>query len=120
MALKGDRKVNPITFKTVIDKYIKDCTTNNKRPLKSEVAYLLGIDKDTLTNYRLDKRYNEPIKRIELLSETYLNRRLDDTSSNPNAIFGLKAQHGYIETSKVDVTTNGQTLGVVQLPQKGA
>lgn len=121
---KGGRppKIPKTQFMRVTRAYLESCkgkTGNYElRPLKAELANLLGIDKDTLTNYGKRSQFMGIIKELEQASETVLNRRLDNSASNQNAMFALKALHGYVEQQhiKQDITSNGETLGVVQLP----
>lgn len=123
---KGGRpkKISIPLFLAGLEAYLLSCYDEQgniiKRPLKSELAYLLGLTKDDITDYGKLPQTARAVKKLENLAESYLNRKLDASASNQNAMFALKTQHQYIEAQylKVDVTSNGQTLGVVELPQR--
>jgi len=120
MALKGENKVTPKQFKEITEKFLKDCKDNNTVPLLAKYEYLLGISDKTLASYRLKPEYASTIKRVEKAQEIALLEKGINENKPVFPIFLLKSKHNYQESSKLDLTSNGQTLGVVQLPQKGA
>ncbi len=117
---KGGRplKLKPETVKEVVDGYLVECEKNKKVPFMIELARLLGIDKDNLTDYSRRPHFAEHIKRVKEASETALLRKVVDDNKPVGGIFLLKSMFQYVEQQKVDLTSNGQTLGVVQLPGK--
>jgi hypothetical protein len=120
MAKKGQTKISATQLSKAIDQYLKDCEVKKVRPLKVELAYLLGIDKDTLTVYSKTPSMQSSIKKLEQASEIFINRKLEESSSNQNMMFLAKVHHGYVEAqySKVDITTNGESIGIVMLPSR--
>lgn len=103
-------------FKTTAELYISKCEEEKRIPFKIELAYLLNISKDTLTDYSKRPRYSDVIKRLETKTETGLVRYGIESNKPIMSIFLLKALHGYKEESKLDITSNGETLGVVNMP----
>lgn len=107
---------------SAIDRYIRDCSNDLgeivKEPLMIELALILGVDPSTLWAYSKRPDYAQAIKRVKILGEMFLNRTMEGDKANQNAMFKLKTRHGYIEQQKVDITTAGQPLGVIQLPTR--
>ncbi len=105
-----------------IEAYIKECSNAKgeliKEPLLIEVALRLGIATNTLWEYSKRPDYAYSIKRIKETGELYLNRVMEADKANANSMFKLKTRHGYIEQQKIDVTSQGQVLGVIQLPTR--
>lgn len=113
---KGTTKVTPKDFKAITEQYLKDCKDNNQVPLLAKFEYLQGISDKTLASYRLKDEYAPSIKRIEKAQEIALLEKGINENKPVFPIFLLKTKHNYQETNKLDLTSNGQTLGVVQLP----
>jgi hypothetical protein len=85
-----------------IDDYISKCEEVGKPLTMVGFACFAGMDKDTLTNWMVNKTHDlyRPTKRLKLLCEdSLLNRAI--TQNNPTgAIFALKCNHNYIEVNK--------------------
>lgn len=111
-------KIDLATFKRLADEYLEECKQNSRTPLLTGYALKLGISKDTLTDYSKRSHYSEVVKRLDLITETMIQTKVLDDNKPVGGIFLLKAKFGYIEQQKLDLTSNGQTLGVVQLPQR--
>lgn len=116
-------KLTSAIVTSTINDYIVKCSNEKgeliKEPLLIEVALLLDIDPSTLYEYSKRPDYAGAIKRIKTLGEMFLNRTMEGDKANQNAMFKLKTRHGYIEQQRLDVTTNGAPLGVIQLPSRG-
>jgi len=116
------RRITANQVKSVIDQYIASLTDSKgniiKEPLLMEVALLLGIGQSTLREYQQIPAYAASIKKVKDLGELWLNRLMEGDKANANAMFKLKTRHGYIEQQKVDISTAGQPLGIIQLPTR--
>lgn len=112
-------KVSLADFVRHTEEFLLECEQNGKVPFLVGLALKCGIDKDTLYGYRENAQYAKYIKKVQNVSE---NRLLDLVANakgaSINQIFLLKAAHGYTETNKTDITSNGKPLGVVILPQR--
>ncbi len=118
MPNKGQTKVTPKELKEKANEYLDQCYKNGSVPLFVEFAYLLGISDDTVTKYRNKPEFSGTLKRVEKAQEIALIKKGITDNKPVMSIFMLKAKHGYIEQQKLDVTTNGNPLGVVMLPNK--
>lgn len=113
-------KVSLSDFTYIVEGYLSKCAENNEVPFLGEVALLCGIDRHTLWEYKEKPGYGSLIKKIEQIGENLLFRKVANGNGvNANQMFLLKAKYGYSETSKMDITTGGKSLGVVMLPKRG-
>lgn len=111
-------KVSPAEVSRVIDAYLAECITKKRVPFMIEVALKLGISQDTLTSYLQKPAYADVIKKLKNSTELALLRKVIDDNKPVGGIFLLKSLFKYVEGDKLDITSNGQTLGVVQLPTR--
>lgn len=117
---KDSRKVSPAIFAKKADDYIAKCELEKGIPLLMEFAYLLDIGDDTLRKYGDSPSYSKALKKVEKAQEIALVK-YGITSNKPVfSIFLLKAKHGYKDMNNIDFTSNGETIGVVQLPARQA
>lgn len=73
-----------------------------------QIATYIGIDKKTLYKY-----YREILDKAKIQANMKMAQCLFQQAQNgstPAAIFWLKIQAGWQENTKVDVTTNGESL----------
>lgn len=117
---KGKYKLTPQQIEKGVDTYIKKCIDNGKVPLMVEFCLDIGLSQEALTDYRKLPQYEASIKRLDNEQEKGLIRHGLDHNKPVFPIFLLKSKFGYQETQKIDLTSNGETLGVVQLPPKKA
>lgn len=118
MAVKGKKKVAIGVFQDAVREYLAECEATKQVPFLGVLAQRLDIDAGTLSRYAQFSQYAEYIKKVQQASENGLiNKGLNDNKP-VFPIFLLKAKFGYIEQQKVDLTSNGETLGVVQLPAR--
>lgn len=115
-------KYRPIFVKKV-DKYYKKCLKDNVMPFIEDVAMLLEVDPDTITNWtKANKHFFGAIDRIKLLQRMLLKKIVARTPQG--AIFLLKANHGLIEAEKVlhggtpEEEPIRFTVGPIQMPIK--
>ena len=118
MPLLGENKITPQQFKKKAEEYVKSCIENKSIPFLTGLANYCGISKDTLTRYKDKPSYSDVIKRIDALSEEMIWNKGLNENKPVFPIFLLKSKFGYSETQKIDLTSNGQTLGVIQVPTK--
>jgi len=119
MAIKGSRKVAIDNFIKAIDDYLQECEDKKQVPFLSVLAQKLDIDAGTLGRYQRHAEYARHIKRVQRATENGLIQKGLNDNKPVFPIFLLKSKFGYIEQQKVDLTSNGETLGVVQLPTRG-
>ena len=116
MPNKGQTKLNRATLKSKAEEYLNKCKDDNKVPLLKELCYSLGISDETLTRYKGKSEFMDIIKKVESAQEIALVRKGIDDNKPVFSIFMLKSKHNYQEASKLDITSNGASIGVVQLP----
>lgn len=106
-------------FIVKVNEYISDCDRNKQIPLIGELAWYLGISRDTLENYRKNSKYVGIIKRVDEMMENGLLRKGINENKPVFPMFLLKSKFGYVEAQyqKVDLNVHGQ-LGIVQMPSK--
>jgi hypothetical protein len=109
-------KIKPTEINKKVDAFIEASKRGECTPTMEGLALFLGIAKVTLYEYLKKPVYANALKKAELYIETYLQNKLLVDNKPVGAIFMLKAKFGYIEQQKVDLTSNGQTMGVVQIP----
>lgn len=118
MPRKNEFKIKPAQVEAVITDYLQECITNKKVPFMVEVALRLGIDKSTFLRYLQKPAYAPIIKRLKDSSELALLDKVINDNKPVGGIFLLKSMFSYIEAQKMDITSNGETVGVVQLPSR--
>lgn len=95
-------KYTPDMVKWVED-YVKKCQTSRTMPYLEDVCMELDFDEDMI--HRWAKRYPDfsgAIKQLKLLQKKYLAASgMTKQVSTPMAIFLLKANHGMIETERI-------------------
>lgn len=98
-----------------INKYLQDATPENMSiPTVEGIALRLGVNRDTIYAWaKKHKEFSDTIKKMKMLQKEALIR---------TGIFGgkeinqtivallLKVNHKMIETSKTDITSNGEKL----------
>lgn len=117
-SFKGVRKVSVAKFIEGTEAYLQKCEETRRVPFLGELAYKLGISADTMSRYAQQPSYAETIKKVKQATENGLIDRGLNDNKPVFPIFLLKARFGYVETTRQDITSNGETLGVVQLPTR--
>jgi hypothetical protein len=112
------KKVDINTFIGTTNRYLLECEEKGLVPLHKELALLLGIDDTTMSRYAHNPAYANVLKRVKSLEELGWQRYAEKTNKPIFPIFMLKAQHGYIEQQRLDLTSGGQLLGTIQLPRR--
>lgn len=90
----------------IIENYLLECFTKHKIPFIQEISMRLGVNDDTLNEWcKVNRDFSATIKRVK----DYQKMRLmdDGLSGKVNtsmAIFLLKANHGLIETQRIQNT----------------
>jgi len=111
-------KIDLKTFQRIADEYVEECTASNRTPLLTGLALKLDISKEAMNDYSKRPHYDNIIKRIDLITETKIQTKVLDDNKPVGGIFLLKAKFGYRDTQSIDLTSNGETLGVVELPSR--
>jgi len=118
MPVKGSKKIAIEPFIKAVEDYLAECKANKTVPLLLELAERLDISDDTLTRYVQNSTYNEYIKKVRRATEKALINKGLNENKPVMSIFLLKSKFGYIEQQKLDLTSNGETLGVIAMPAK--
>lgn len=108
---KGD-SWTPEQFYNSIDNFFQYCIRKEIRPSKPLLALWLGVNNNTLNNWRKDQnRYGykaEAVDQAMLFIEALVVENLDKHPTG--SIFLLKSSHGYKDSMSVDITnTNSIT-----------
>lgn len=111
-------KLTPKQLKEGIEDFLEICKKDNRIPLVASLCLFLKINDDTLSEYRKNPKYAAIVKRYDLEYEQAVLRKGLEENKPVMPIFLLKAKFNYRETANLDITSNGQALGVVQLPPK--
>jgi len=119
MPRKGEHKYSAEQLSKLADEYIKDCTTAGKIPFLVGFANKLDVEPATLSDWSKENRsYAKVLKRIKRICE----ERIIDKGLTENKpvfpIFLLKSVFGYSDMQRIDITTNGESVGVVMLPER--
>ena len=100
-----------------VNSYYQQCVRENKMPTIEEVSLEMGIDDEQLVRYC--KRYAEfrtTVNRLKKLQRQYLMADGLKKNNPVMNIFLLKANHGFIETEKVQHSgVDGNPLEIIFL-----
>lgn len=122
---QGDGGGHKRRFETVkaledkIDAYFKHAQTQEKLPTIAGIAHYLGfLAVGTLYDYEQTPKYGNSIKKARLRIEEMLEERLISGKPPIGLIFALKNRFKWQDKQDLDITSGGETLGVVQLPTR--
>lgn len=128
-ALKG-RRTNwtPKTLAVEVSNYFKFCEAKDLKPSHSSLGAFLGISKGTLQRWMHDGfRDNNTLSSkgnntkpdtftdvsiiLQMASDIIESEYINKAEKYPTAnVFLLKTSHGHIEKSKLDITTDGNSI----------
>lgn len=111
-------KIQPSVLSKLVDEYLEYCETNKVVPLLQEFALKANVSTDALREYAQKPKYSKALKRLEELSHLGWIRKAERENKPVFSIFMLKSRWNYVEATRLDVTSNGETVGVIQLPQR--
>ena len=99
-----------------INEFFNYCFENGVKPAKVGLALWLGTTKGTIWEWETHpEKYgfkSDLMKDASAVIEwSYIGRSEQYPTAN---LFLLRTSHGYVDASKVDVTTNGQAIGSTQ------
>lgn len=99
-------KYNEEILKKTNDYLMKSITETDTHPTIIELSLILGVDDDTIVEWcKIYKEFSASIKAIKKLQEQRLQfNGLNGKFNNTMSIFLLKCNHGYIETSRQEIT----------------
>lgn len=99
-------------FVESVNEFFAFCSERNFKPSQPALRVWLHVDKSTIHEWKNNPaKYgvkSDVIKMAFDLMEIYLIGNIDKYPTGN--IFLLKTSHGHVETSKVDVTTNGGSV----------
>lgn len=91
-----------------IDEFFNYCCNNNIKPNQPLLRIWLGISKSTFNEWKSPSKNRDKsvvLERALDIMEVFLLCNIDTHPTG--TIFLLKTSYGYVETSKMDLTTNG-------------
>jgi len=95
-----------------IEEFFEYCDEVNMKPIPPALHLWLDVDKYTCRCWKNNPaKYGEKsviIKKAYEIMEAFLQMQIDKYPTG--SIFLLKTTHGHVETSKLDVTSNGETV----------
>lgn len=95
-----------------IDEFFLYCLEKDVKPTQPLLRLWLGVSRTQFYEWRTNvPKFGERTNILGMamdFMEAYLQANIDKYPTG--SIFLLKTSHGHIETSKMDVTTNGQSL----------
>lgn len=122
---KQDRRTLKRKFGTVIDlqrkidAYFKDVQQKATLPTVSGLTLFLGFASTSSTyEYLQSPKYGLTIKKAMLQIQNVLETRLIEGKPPIGLIFALKNRFDWQDKKDIDLTSNGETLGVIALPQR--
>jgi len=114
----------PLKFKTPEELEARGWEYIEKTGINSTITGLaihLGTTRKTLCEYEKKPEYSNTVKRLKHQCEHYMVQRSLTERNQAAAIFLLKANYGYIETSKIETTQNHSiNLGNLTQEQRDA
>lgn len=113
-------------MKLLVDSYLRKCEIEGKVPHYPGFAIFIGMDTKSVNyfaNKDKDPELQASIHKLKTVYEGNVLDRMFSSKIHPsNAIFLLKASHGYQDRQEVDITSGGKQMGgafIVGLPQRG-
>lgn len=104
------------TLMDSIDKFFLYCMENHAKPTQPLLRLWLSISSSQIYDWKnKPDKYgskSEIIKQAFDYMEAYLQGNIDKYPTG--SIFLLKTSYGHVESSKVDITTNGQNVNNVE------
>jgi hypothetical protein len=112
-------KYNPAFIQSIDDYLDTVGTLQHKLPKRVDIALLLDVDEETLSNWGKDHpEFFAALMRVDGLQKAQL---MDDGMYGGKEVndriakFLLSANHGMAEKSKQDITTDGEKLEPIQV-----
>lgn len=122
--LGGGRKRKYSDIKALEDKisaYFQDIQIKQSVPTISGLSLYLGFSSvQSLYEYEQTPKFGESIKKARSAIENVLETRLVEGKPPIGLIFALKNRFKWQDKQDVDITSNGETLGIIELPQRKA
>lgn len=117
---KGGRpkRIPAAKFTKLVETYLEEQKANKKAITLTGFCVFANISKETLRRYEESATYVDAVKKLRLHAENTLINKLLNENKPVGSIFLLKSAFGYVEQSKIDITSNGDTLGVIALPAR--
>jgi len=95
--------------------YFDYCDSNSKPKTITGLALALDTTRETLMDYQNKDEFSDTIKALKLRCENYAEEQVFVGKNQAGAIFALK-NYGWRDKNETDITSNGQSLGVITLP----
>lgn len=102
-----------------IDAYFKSADSREEPYTVSGLTLALGfVDTQSLRDYAHSPKYALIIKKAQTRIENNMETRLLSGKPPIGLIFALKNRFNWQDKQNMDITSGGETLGVVQLPTR--
>jgi len=101
---------------TEIGDFFTYCSEIDLKPSKTGLRVFLGVSRTQYYAWETEpEKYDYISNLINIANDCIEMQYIDRLEKYPTGnIFLLKAKHGYIETSKLDITSDGKALGSSQ------
>lgn len=96
--------------------YIEKMQQEDSLPVKEELAYLLGVDTDTLVEWdKKHKKLSVALKKLMEAQRAMLQKGIyhDSKQHGAGGIFLLKNNHHFTDQQRLDVTSGGKPIPIL-------
>lgn len=103
---------SPEDLRDEINKFFQWCDEKNVKPAKVGISLWLGCTKETVYEWsRNPQKYGELSDLINMAFNIIEMQYISRAEKYPTAnLFLLRTSHGHVEQSKLDITTNGNSV----------
>jgi hypothetical protein len=110
---------DPKILKAKVDEYFVDCKDKGLVPTLTGLGVFLDfVSRQSLYDYMQTPAFGDIVKKAKFRIEAGYEQRLASGKPPIGLIFALKNGFGWSDKQEMDITSNGQTLGVIALPTR--
>lgn len=95
---------DPVELQNKIDTYKQQCEEEKAVPTIAELAYYLGIDRDTFYRYGKKEPFYDVIKKARDYIFGKQEKRLANTNTNAGGLIFLAKNYGYNDRQEIEFT----------------
>lgn len=103
-----------------INQYFSYCSESKLKPCKSGLQLWLGVSRSQYWEWETDKskKYGRKSNILEMANQAMESSYIERGEKYPTMnMFLLKANHGFIEQNKMDITSNGNTVSATDVSE---
>ena len=101
-----------------ITEYFDKCSETGKPLTITGLAVALDTFRSVLIDYESKDEFSYTIKKAKEYIHAWTEEYLFTGKNQTGAIFNLKNNYGWKDSSQTDITSGGEQLGVIMLPSK--